>query len=391
MVTTMDTVVHIPPQDQDEPPPSRSGWITLSLSFVAIAVAVVLVSQTRPLPPAYEWSRLDGPPGPVNLDSVVALDDGFAVLSGITREGVNIWWTGGDGRWQSQLLDGAPTQLSSGDGRLAAYRVRTGTVLALEGDRWVRQFDVEFPDEARSRQASGRASVLVTTQGLLEMSLFGDVWQSGNGDEFSLVIEDPRWGQGVEQPFSSECRPPSRSSPDVPPFVVTDSQHVALVSANSKEPFGIWPVCEPILWTSPDGLDWSFGTTSLTRDGAYVYDLAWRDGMMVAVGGYGIDKSAVWASPDGVDWEEITPRIDRAVDLYRVEAGAAGWVILGRESFSSEPVGWTSTDGSCWEPLPSPVGGSEAVVSEDGVLVIDRTRFPQAWLGTPSGSPGACR
>lgn len=389
MVAVMDTVVHIPPPEDERPRPSR--WIGAALAVAAAAVLVVLATQTQPLAPAYEWSRFAGPPGPVNLDSLVALDDGFAVLSGITDDGVDIWWTEDAGSWRNQTLDGSPTQLSFGSGRLAAYRVRSGTVIARDEGAWVNEFAMEFPDETRSRQASGRPSIVVLPDALLELSLFGDVWRSEDGQEFTKVIEDPRWGHGVEQPFNSACRPPSRSSPDVPPLVVADGTIFALVSSHSSEPFGIWPACEPLLWTSDDAAVWAFGTTSLTGDGAYVYDIASRDGMLVAVGGHGIDEPAVWASTDGYEWTDITPLTDRTVVLYRVEAGDAGWILLGRESFSSEPVGWTSTDGSCWEPLPDTVGGAEAVVTQGRMLLVDRADFPGMWMATPTGSPGVCR
>ena len=131
--------------------------------------------------------------------------------------------------------------------------------------------------------------------------------------------------------------------------------------------------------------------TSLAEEAAYVYDLAWRDGVLVAVGGYAIGEPAVWTSEDGVEWVEITPEMAAAVDLYRVEAGAVGWVVLGRDSLESRPVGWTSIDATCWEPLPPSVGGGEAVVTGDHILLVDRTGLPGMWLATPTGSPGACR
>jgi hypothetical protein len=65
-------------------------------------------------------------------------------------------------------------------------------------------------------------------------------------------------------------------------------------------------------------------------------------------------------------------------------------VILGRDSLQSTSVGRTSRDGECWEPLAPRVGGSEAVVSDEAILVVDRTAFPQMWLATPTGSSGVC-
>ena len=388
-MASSDEVIHIPPPDDESPAGPR--WVAPSLIGIGLVVIVLLVLQTRPLVPAFEWSTFQGPGGPVILDSLVGVEDRFALLSGVTDEGVSILWSDGTGRWQSQSLQGSPNQLTAGEDRLIAYRVRSGILLVPEGGGWAIGSEIEFPEETRSRRASGRSSVVFTDEGLLELSLFGNVWLSPAAGEFTRVIRDPEWGHGVERPFQSACRPPSRSSPDVPPLAVADGTTFVLVSSNPDEPFGIWPVCEPETWASDDGLAWSVGQTRLSDGGAYVYDMAWRDGMMVAVGGRGIDEPAVWASRDGVEWTDITLTANRSVVVDQVEAGEAGWVILGRDSLGSRPVGWTSRDGSCWELLSSPIGGSEAVVTDDEILVVDLTRYPEMWLGTPTGSRGACR
>jgi hypothetical protein len=339
--------------------------------------------------PGFDWTAIDPPQGPLNIDSIVTLDEGVALLSGVASPGVQLWWRDTSG-WESQLLEYSPTQLSRAGNDLIAYRARSGTLLTMENGRWVPMLDVEFPAATRSRQASGRASVLGAADGLLELSLFGDVWWIDSNGEPTLVVEEPSWGHGFEQPFTPSCRPPSRSSPDVPPIVATDDLIIAMTSSNPDEPFGIWPVCEPVSWTSTDGMKWSMATTNLSGDGIYVYDLAWRDGTLLAVGGRGIGRPAVWASGDGLEWVEVTPDMPEAVDLFQVEAGAVGWVMLGRVSLEPMPVGWTSTDATCWEPLPNPIGGSEAAVTDNDILIIDRTA-PNMWLGSPTGSRGACR
>lgn len=384
-----DGVVPIPPPDEATPAGSR--WVAPSLIGVGLLVVVLLALQTRPLVPAFEWSSFQGPDEPVILDSLVAVDDRFAVLSSVTDEGVSILWSDGTGDWDGQLLEGSPNQLASGGDRLVAYRVTAGASLVAEEGGWMVTSEIEFPEETRARRASGRSGVVYSDHGLLELSLFGNVWLSSLPGEFTRVVEDPEWGPGVERPFRSSCRPPSRSSPDVPPLAIADETTFVLVSSNPDEPFGIWPVCEPDTWKSDDGMAWSVETTSLSDGGTYVYDMAWRDDMMLAVGGRGSDEPVVWASSDGVEWTDITPTANRSVVVDRVEAGGAGWVILGRDSLRSEPVGWTSRDGSCWERLVSPVGGSEAVVTDDEILIVDRTRYPDMWLGTATGSDGACR
>ena len=388
--TTTGEVVHIPPPDDD---PGHqiirfNAWWAIGLFLIAVAL---LFSQTRPLAPAFEWTAAAPPPGPLNLDSIVALDDGIALLSGVTSDGVLLWWQESSGAWESQLLEGSPTQLSRAGDRLIAYRTRGGALWRRASRGWIQTHDLEFPAATRARQASGRPSVLGAADGLLELSLFGDVWSLVPDGEPTLVIEDPAWGHGVEQPFTSSCRPPSRSSPDVPPLVATDSVMVAMTSSNLDEPFGIWPVCEPVTWTSTNGTEWSMATTTLTTGGIYVYDLAGSDDTLLAVGGRGIGRPGIWSSNDGIEWVDITPPMPEAVDLYRIEAGPAGWVILGRDSLESRPVGWTSVDTTCWEPLPGHVGGGEAVVTADHIFILDRVGSPDLWMSTPTGSLGACR
>lgn len=354
-----------------------------------VVVVGLLALQTRPLVPGFDWTGIQPPEGPINIDSIVTLDDGVALLSGVTSRGVLLWWRHLSG-WESQLLEFSPTQLSRAGDDLIAYRARSGTLLTKENGPWVPVLDMEFPAATRSRQASGRPSVIGAGDGLLELSIFGDVWWIDPSGEPELVVGEPTWGHGSEQPFTSSCRPPSRSSPDVPPIVVTDEQIIAMTSSNPDEPFGMWPVCEPVAWTSTDGIEWSMATTNLSDDGAYVYDLAWRDDTLLAIGGHGIGRPALWTSGDGLEWIDITPDMPDAVDLFQVEVGAVGWVILGRDSLESVAVGWTSTDTTCWEPLPDPIGGSEVAVTNNDVLIIDRSA-PKMWLGIPTGSRGACR
>lgn len=388
MPTPKDTFVQIPAQD-DGGAPSKRRWLISMIVMAGLAALALLEVNTRPPQPAYRWSPVQGPLGAMNLDSLVALKNRFAVLSGITEEGVLLWWTDESGEWVSQVMDGSPTQLASGANRLAAYRVRTGEVLVPDGDGWATEHEIDFPAETRTRQASGRPSVVVMADAILELSLFGDVWWSPSGGSFTRVIENPTWGQGLEQPFRSACLPPNRSSPDVAPIIVTDGALMALVPSQTDEPFGVWPVCEPLLWWSHDGSDWSSETTNISGDGNYVYDLAWRDGLLVAVGGRGLDQAVVWSSIDGVNWRDVTPETNRSVVIHRVEAGGAGWVILGQDTLES--VGWTSADGSCWEPLEPPIGGTEAVVTDEEILIVDRSSYPDMWLAIPTGSKGTCR
>ncbi len=386
MAKPPDTLVEIPPPETTGTGP---GWLAIGVvSLSMLAGVAVFVGATEPRLPAFEWGRGEGPTS-VNLDSMVALDDGFAVLSGMTVEGVLLWWSDG-GVWDSTSLDGAPRQLAALGEGLLAYDADEGlTMVGDESDRFIPGHGIVFPEDIRARQSSGRPSVVPAGDGYLAMSLVGNVWWTDDGATFEAVISDPVWGPGTERPFDSDCSPPSRISPDVPPIAAASSSMIALVSSNPDEPFGLWPVCEPVPWSSTDGIVWS-ETRASFGEGAYVYDIAGRNGLLVAVGGRGFGDPHVWASEDGGTWHDVASfsELD-GVDLYTVEAGAAGWVILAKQSDGPGTVGWTSIDGACWSTLPAQVTGLDVAVSDEQILVIDRTTYPEVWLGTATGS-GSC-
>lgn len=391
MAASSDTIVEIPPPEVV--PDQRRSW-GLPVMFVAmVATLSVFVSITSPKTPPVDWAAGTGPDGSVNLDSLVATGDGFAILSGMTTDGVLLWSSPDGAAWSSHPLQGSPSQLATIEDGLIAYGVRAGRIVARDGGEWAETGDaIEFPDEVRSRQGSGRPSLVGVEDGIVAMSLYGDVWWSADGDEFDRVVAEPGWGPGseVELVFDSACRPPTRTSPDVPPMVEADTGLVAMISSNPTEPFGVWPVCEPRVWSSDDGRTWARSEATL-GDGAYVYNLAWRDGRYTAVGGFGIGLPAVWTSTDGQAWEpldEFTTLTD--VDLYTIEAGPAGWVILGRDSQGAGSVGWTSRDGLCWTSLPPFVSGGDTAVASDHIIVLDRTAYPAMWVGTITGGSGSC-
>lgn len=391
MAASSDTVVEIPPA---EVAPNKGRRWGLPVMFLAMVAALtVFVSVTSPEIPPVEWAPRTGPDGSVNLDSLVATGDGFAMLSGMTVDGVLLWSTTDGADWRSHPLPGAPSQLATIEDGLIAYGVRSGRLITPAGQGWAEAGDgIAFPDEVRARQGSGRPSLIGADDGILAMSLYGDVWWSEDGDEFERVVTDPKWGPGseVELAFDSACHPPTRTSPDVPPVVETGSGLVAMISSNPAEPFGIWPVCEPRVWFSDDGRSWTDSDATLGEE-AYVYNLAWREGRYTAVGGYGIGLPAVWTSTDGEEWEQIGSFAALSdVDLYTVEAGRAGWVILGRGIEGSGSVGWTSLDGLCWTSLPRYVSGGDTAITSEHIVVLDRTAYPDIWVGTITGGSGSC-
>jgi hypothetical protein len=338
---------------------------------------------TRPAPPGPEWVEQQGPAAPVNLDSLVATDSGFAVLSGVTDNGVLLWWSEDGVAWESQPLPGAPTRLAAADDFLVAYNGAQALLLAYLEGSWQFREEQAFPDEMRTGQSPGRSSLISGPQGWVITSILGDAWH-WDLEEFERVLTNPDWGRGqtVEVPFDSSCRPPTSISPDVPAMTATDTGFLALISSNADEPFGIWPVCEPSAWLSDDGHTWS-ATDAAFGEGAYVYNVAWREGRMLAVGGHGIGEPAAWSSEDGERWD-LLDSFDpgSSIDLYSVRAGEAGWVILGQETENSSPVGWVSPDGTCWTGLPANVDADDAVLTADRMMLVQRATYPETWMAT---------
>jgi hypothetical protein len=391
MAASSDVFVEVP-SSPDWPGMGRRRLIVLSLLAMIIAGAVI-VSATSPRVTPFEWERRTGPRDSINRDSLVATSDGFGILSGVTVDGVRLWFSADGETWEASPTQDSPSQLATIGADLIGYGVTTGRLISARPGGWVEAADqIVFPDEVRSRQGSGRPSIVGTGQGFVIMSLLGEVWWSGNGSNFERVVAEPDWGPGqtVDVPFDSSCRPPSTTSPDVPPMVSTDTTLVAMVSSNPAAPFGHSPVCEPRIWISDEGRSWAEAGIGF-EDGAYVYDLAWRDGRFTAVGGRGIGLPAVWTSADARDWDLVDDFASlSSVDLYTVEAGGAGWVILGQEFAGPDTVGWTSGDGLCWTPLPGEVGGGDTVVSSKQVLVLDPVTVPEIWVGTSTGGAGRC-
>jgi hypothetical protein len=349
---------------------------------------VVIVLVTRPAPVGPEWVEERGPTGPINLDSLVATDTGFAVLSGVTDDGVLLWWSEDGSTWRYQPVpDGAPTRLASTGNALLAHDGTEGQLLAFLDGSWEIREKIAFPEEMRTGQSAGRPGLVFGPDGFVVTSISGDVWW-WDGEEFHRVVTNPGWGPGetVEVPFDSSCRPPISISPDVPAMASTDAGFLALVSTNPEEPIGIWPVCEPsTLLSGADGRSWQ-ATDEPLGDGAYVYNVAWREGRTLAVGGHGIGQPAVWTSDDGRAWAQVDDfDPGSAVDLFTVRAGGAGWVILGQETDTSTPIGWVSPDGSCWSALPAQVDGDDAAITADKLLLVNRVTYPETWMTMSGG------
>lgn len=137
------------------------------------------------------------------------------------------------------------------------------------------------------------------------------------------------------------------------------------------------------VWTSVDGRRWSAVPDDPLFADSQMFDVAARDGRLVAVGR--VERTtgeapAIWTSMDGVHWEgartfEAGQGAYFVAEASGVVAVASGFLAFGRADRNERRV-WTSQDGLDWRPIQDdggPVRGSTrsvAVGPSGGVVVI---------------------
>jgi len=374
------------------PRPIPRFRIGLAAALVAGAMFVFfLMGSNRGAP--IVWEAIEPPAGVVNMESLIVTPDGFSVLSQPGEQGVTLW-SSVDGRdWSANSLPGAPFRVVVAGDQLIGFRGSSATLLSREAGVWNETASFDLPEPVRIGYGSGRSGLVAAGDYFLPLTLTGDVYWSEDGSSFELVVAEPAWGVEIGMPTRRDCQPPVAVSLDVPPVVATPEGFFALVSRQALDPFGVWPVCEPEVWSSADGLRW----TPITEEppfgpGAYVYDIDWRAGRWVAIGGVAFTEPAVWVSDDAQTWRRIPfSGADEPVELRSVEAGDLGWVLLGELADRPGLLGWVSRDGECWELLPKEVQGRVAAVGTDRLLIADRIGFLEPWLGVVEGGVLAVR
>ena len=278
------------------------------------------------------WQAFDVPTSHF-LWPVVETPYGFAA-----RDGPDLRWSADGRSWDGVTLSIDASGLSAAGEDLVAYG--SGAVrLAWDGGRWVEAERLEIaidPDEYIGQVVVGPRGAVLSIGSTLLFSTDGTRFREAvRGPDASLVTGRvatcvSSWGS--EGPL-----------PQIGPILATADGFVALTPADrsdwTKEPW-----CEPVAWFSPDGRDWELDSPmSPFGAGAWVTDIAGRDGRFVAVGG-SATGGAVWLSEDGRAWRREALEVGGVI---RVAAGDLGWVLL-----ESGGHGWVSDDGLTWEPLP---------------------------------------
>lgn len=313
------------------------------------------------------------------LVDVLATRHGLVGVDG--RSGLR-WSTDGE-TWQGISVSIPSARFAAADGDDVLVYGSGAVRVRWDGRQWGEVERLEIEDELYAEQiVSGPRGAVLTSR---TSTLF-----SSDGRHFTRAARGPDpdrlepgwtdrdasvggcystgWGSGP-----GEGR--------VGPVLVTEDGFVALTAGHSAD----WnrdPMCEPVLWPSPDGSDWEL----LSREspfgvGAWVTDVASRDGRHVAVGGHeGV--GAAWVSDDGRTWT----RLDLLVgEVAAVAAGPAGWVLL--EGGGGPSRAWTSKDGVTWESLPGSWPGVSTLfpaisVGPGTVVAVGRWKRPDAdsWI-----------
>ena len=368
-----------------DPPalPLRAG-VAAVVATAAVAVFVLFGSDQGA---SIVWHQVAPPAGVANMESLMVTPDGFSVLSRPGEDGVILWSSENGVDWFSSSFPGAPVRAVVRGDQLIGFRGSSANLLSRTAEGWTATASFDLPEAVRIGYGSGRPGLVADGDGFLTQTVTGDVYWSADGSSFELIIEEPTWGVEIGMPTRQDCEPPATVSLDVPPVLVTPEGFLALVSRQALDPFGVWPVCEPDVWGSADGLRWATITGEPPfGPGAYLYDVDWRAGRLVAVGGVAFDEPAVWVSDDARIWRRIPfSGTEEPFELRRVDAGGLGWVILGELAERPGLVGWVSRDGECWETLPEAVQGRVAAVGNDRIIIADRIGFLDTWLGVVEG------
>lgn len=387
--------------------PARARWAVVVMALIVVALLFAVPSSDDTTPGGgdptglFEWSLGAGPPGRTRLESLQATPEGFVMLVGPDSDGTHLWTSADGTTWSLSPLAKNPNGIAYDGEALVAFRENRITRIRWDGEVWIEGSEEEFPAYVRIGYFSDRPGLVFVEDGILAHTVDGELLFSADGERFEAVVDSGQWWDpepDLWERFTAPvvrdgCRPPRSGSPDYPVILETASGLVAFVPTLKVGPYRMWPICQPELWTSADGREWTAMTeSSVFGPGAYLYDVAARQGRLVAVGGTGLAKPAVWISDDGLGWRPLDAGLfaDEEFVLTKVVAGELGWVILGEAVPHSHPVAWFSADGVCWQRLPDEVAGGAVAISGEHLIFSDSRWKPAFWVGTmdPEGPSG---
>jgi hypothetical protein len=341
---------------------------------------------------SFTWTRRDGDASSIPFGNVVPIPSGFAVVEAAVGSGGGYLWTSDDGsQWERADLpvDGATQPL--------LVHTQSGYWLSsnAEDERMWHSSDFASWDEIDIRSMGDAFPVVrpyVEPGGpvLVDLSPWnargavvsaGDAvvtpWARASG-EMLLAVSD-----SFGAPFAPSDAPWGTGFARIVPF---EDRLVAYAGGLLGDPV-------TTIWTSVDGRTWEGSGTVRFADptGAaevHSYDIAERDGTLLALVGHFCYVDALWRSTDGIEWEHLGDSPDRGQACGgSLQAASFGWVLVtdgGTEL--PEPNVWVSLDGDRWELLDTVALGLEGgdgstPRSQLGVSVVGDHIFIQSLLG----------
>ena len=206
--------------------------------------------------------------------------------------------------------------------------------------------------------------------GAVQVNPSGEVMH-WNGTEWVAASQPP--DRAVHEEGTASCVAPGwvgEGGTNLGPVIAVQEGFVILAS-RFQDDWSKSPVCEPLMWFSPDGDVWlPTSDQSPLGERSFIHDYASVDNRVVAVGGLSPREAAVWVSDDGLSWK----RGDlKAAELWFVAGGERGWIGVGHEH-AQGTLGhlWFSTDGLIWDgPYERPAGWGDRAGLFAGVAMLD--------------------
>ncbi len=169
---------------------------------------------------------------------------------------------------------------------------------------------------------------------------------------------------------SADLGGPARQSADS--VVAAGSGLVALGHAAAPSVDGGGESPPGVVWTSPDGSQWTRVVTQPFPRGCadLPTNRLWRAAAagspgLVAVGGTQCGESnGTWTSADGMAWQQQSGTLRG--DMSDVTVGGPGFVAVGASG--RDAAVWTSPDGQTWTPAPK----DKAAFADKGMVAMTR-------------------
>lgn len=375
VIDTPTTILSDNPTPTTTPPPT-----TIPPATTTIPAPVPAVELT--------WERLEPfgrtlfPERPVRLGAVVAGPDQFVAAA---DDGLEAGFaTSFDGRgWSLSDHPGSVDELTYGPpGYVAVGGTRQGTPgvwTSPDGLTWTPPSDPGTLLEHQPREVGwGEDGYIIVAED--PTSMLPVLFHSVDGSSWSpVVIPYDEWmlDDGLGFGWTSHLAyGPSG-------YMLAASEYTCGGSA---------------IWHSPDGLNWTLlphdeeafgpigGYCTEEFGGAFTFhDAAYGDAGYVVVGMHDFPRrttAGVLVSQDGINWTRV-PQAPLEVPYWMngITAGGGGFVAAG-EVAQSQPIIWTSPDGSTWTPVSdetlftftataeNPLGGDELIGVSTGTAVV---------------------